>query len=310
MIVRPAHHWFRMLFVWNGSVLRSILPQLAFMTLVSVLAVANHGRVFGEKIPLEVAPFTLCGVALSIFLAFRNNVSFDRYWEARRIWGHVLNAARTLASQALCYLPADDTEDGAPSDRIEFVNGVIAFVYALKHQLRGTDPTDDLSRCLGAEPARRLAPLHFRPIAILNDLRQKLAELERRGAISGTQLWMFDAQLNELATTVGGCERIASTPIPYAYGVMLHRTVYIYCVLLPFGLFDSIGVATPIIAVFMSYTLIALEAIASEIAEPFGTAPHHLALDAMTRNIERSLLELCGKDVPAEPAPGPGYLLT
>ncbi|HLX02973.1 MAG TPA: bestrophin family ion channel, partial [Trinickia sp.] len=64
MIVRPTHHWFRMLFVWNGSVLRSILPQLAFMTLVSVLAVATHGRVFGEKIPLDVAPFTLCGVAL------------------------------------------------------------------------------------------------------------------------------------------------------------------------------------------------------------------------------------------------------
>ena len=121
---------------------------------------------------------------------------------------------------------------------------------------------------------------------------------------------MFDAQLNELSAVVGGCERIASTPIPFAYGVLLHRTVYAYCFLLPFGLVDSIGMATPLISVFVSYTLIALEAIASDIAEPFGTQPNCLALDAMSRNIERSLLELCGAAVPsAHPVSG-RYQLT
>ncbi|CAD6560019.1 hypothetical protein LMG28727_07025 [Paraburkholderia kirstenboschensis] len=79
MIVRPAPNWFRMLFVWHGSVLKAILPKLALMTLVSVLAMCTHGRIFGEKVPLNTTPFTLCGVALTIFLAFRNSASYDRY---------------------------------------------------------------------------------------------------------------------------------------------------------------------------------------------------------------------------------------
>lgn len=76
MIVRPGQNWFRLLFIWNGSVLQSIIPQLVFMGAVSSLAVLTHGRIFGEKIPLNTAPFTLFGLALAIFLAFR---SHDQY---------------------------------------------------------------------------------------------------------------------------------------------------------------------------------------------------------------------------------------
>lgn len=306
MIVRPPHNWFRMLFVWNGSVIQSIIPQLAVLALVGVLAVIAHDYRFGASIPLNTTPFTLCGVALTIFLAFRNNASYDRFWEARRLWGNILISTRNLTSQALCYVP----DDAAKFDRTEFVRGLIGFVHVLKHQLRNTDPTPDLLRCLGAERARVLHAKHYRATALLNEVRHTVSRLQRRGAISDTQEWMFDNQLNELGTMVGGCERIASTPIPYPYGVLLHRTVYAYCLLLPFGLVDSIGTATPLISVFVSYTLIALEAIASEVSEPFGLAPNNLALDAMTRNIERSLLELCDEALPAEAKPDRRYQLT
>jgi ion channel-forming bestrophin family protein len=190
------------------------------------------------------------------------------------------------------------------------VHHVVGFLYAFKHQLRKSDPTPDLVRYLGAERTAALQRAHFRPIAVLNDIRRMLAGLHRRALISDTQLWMFDTQLNELEKTVGGCERIVSTPIPFAYGVLLHRTVYAYCMLLPFGLVDSIGLLTPLVTVFVSYTLIALEAIASEISEPFGTAPNSLALNAITRNIERSLLELCGEAIPEEEKPVRAYELT
>jgi putative membrane protein len=295
-----------MLFVWHGSVLRSIIPQLAVLALVGVLADIAHEYKLSATIPLNTTPFTLCGVALTIFLAFRNNASYDRFWEARRLWGNVLIAARNLTSQALSYVP----DDAAEFDRTEFVRGIIGFVYALKHQLRKTDPTPDLLRCVGSERARALQARCYRPTALLNDVRHAVNKLQRRGAISDTQLWMFDNQLNELGTMVGGCERIASTPIPYPYGVLLHRTVSAYCLLLPFGLVDSIGIATPLISVFISYTLFALEAIASEVSEPFGIAPNNLALDAMTRNIERSLLELCDEALPAEAKPDRRYQLT
>lgn len=302
MIVRPREHWFRMLFVWNGSVLKSILPQLALMSAVSVVALLTNGRILGEKVPLNPTPFTLAGLALAIFAAFRNNASYDRYREARKLWGGALTAARALTSQALGY---DARADGA-----SFARATAGFVYALKHQLRGTDPAEDLRARLPADWLEPVLAARHRPVAILHALRGRLAGRHRGGALTDTQLWMLDAQLNELGAKLAGCERIASTPIPFPYHVLLHRTVYAYCVMLLFGLVDSIGIATPFVSVFVSYTLIALDAIAGEIAEPFGDGPNHLALDALARQIERSLLELAGLPLPDEIRAGPSYRLS
>ncbi|RQS67307.1 hypothetical protein DID96_22400 [Burkholderia sp. Bp8963] len=306
MIVRPKQNWLQMLFVWNGSVLQSIIPQLVFMAIVSTTAVFTNGRIFGEKIPLNTAPFTLFGLALAIFLAFRNNASFERFKEARHLWGDVLIASRALTSQMRHYLPehVDDAMRNQTTDLL------IAFVYALKHQLRHTDPAEDLTRILGRERTDALARKSYKPVALLDEIRGNLTRLLARAPDAGTTRWMFDAQLNHLGNAVGGCERIASTPIPFAYSVLLHRTVYAYCVMLPFGLVDSTEFFTPLICVFISYTLIALEAIANEVAEPFGLAPNALALDAITRTIERSVLELCGNEIPKEVAPSDTYQLT
>lgn len=306
MIIRPAPNWFRMLFVWHGSVLKAIIPQLAFMMLVSLLAMYSHGRILGEKIPLNTTPFTLCGVALTIFLAFRNNASYERYWEARRLWGNLLVSARAIVSQFHSYVPAHT----APFESKRLPHLVIAFAYALKHQLRHSDATADLTRLLGPGPASALHKRVFQPIVLLDEARHHLAALNRVGKVSGTQLWMMDQQLNDLGAAVAGCERILATPLPFAYGVLLHRTVYAYCALLPFGLIDSIGFATPLVCVFVSYTLLALEAIASEISDPFGLAPNSLALDSMTCTIERSVLELCNEELPPATQPGRFYQLT
>ncbi|OJA92318.1 bestrophin family protein [Burkholderia ubonensis] len=306
MIVRPRQNWLQMLFVWNGSVLQSIIPQLVFMAIVSTLAVFTNGRIFGEKIPLNTAPFTLFGLALAIFLAFRNNASFERFKEARHLWGDVLIASRTLTSQMRRYLP-DHVDDALRNQTIDLL---IAFVYALKHQLRDTDPADDLTRVLGRARTDALSGKVYKPVALLDEIRGNLARMLARAPDAGTTRWMVDEQINRLGNAVGGCERIASTPIPFAYSVLLHRTVYAYCVLLPFGLVDSTEFFTPLICVFISYTLIALEAIANEVAEPFSTAPNALALDAMARTIERSVLELCGAELPKEVAPTDAYQLT
>ncbi|KWE48628.1 hypothetical protein WL76_00780 [Burkholderia ubonensis] len=304
MIVRPREHWLRMLFVWNGSVLQTILPQLALTLAVSIVALWTGGRVMGEKVPLNPTPFTLIGLTLAIFAAFRNNASYDRYREARHLWGGVLTAARTLASQTLAYRVFDT--DG---ERRAFMLALIAFVYALKHQLRGTDPAADLRARLDDATCAQVEPLKFRPVAILHRLRTTLAARADAGRLADTRLWMFDARLDELVAMVSGCERIASTPIPFSYDVLLHRTIYAYCMLLPFGLVDSIGAATPFVTVFVAYTLIALDAIAHAIAEPFGAGPNHLALDAITRQIERTLLELNGEPLPDEVTPGKYYRL-
>jgi putative membrane protein len=293
MIVRRPGNWLNLLFVWHGSVLPDIVPQLLLMLLTSTLALLTDGRIFGVKLPLDTAAFPLVGISLAIFLGFRNSASYQRFTEARISWGQLLISSRALTSQAASYLP-----DASGFDRALFVRRLIGAIYALKHQLRGTDPLPELARYLPAAELDALRGQHFQPVALLDAVRRMLAQACRRQDGRSDVLMMLDRQLNGLAAAVGACERISHTPIPYAYGVLVHRTVYLYCLLLPFGLVDAIGVATPLITVFVSYTFFALEAIAQQIAEPFGTAPNCLALNAMTRNIERSLLEQCGEAVP------------
>ncbi|WP_201317113.1 bestrophin family protein, partial [Burkholderia sp. E168m15] len=256
MIVRPREHWLRMLLVWNGSVLPTILPQLVLTLAISLVAVWGGGRVLGEKVPLNPTPFTLIGLTLAIFAGFRNNASYERYREGRQLWGGVLTATRTLVSQALCY-GAVDRDDAS---RRAFVRTVVAFVYTLKHQLRGSDPAADLRGLLDGATYARVAASRFRPVVIVHALREAFAARADAGQLADTRLWMLDARLDDLVAMVSGCERIASTPIPFSYDVLLHRTIYAYCVLLPFGLVDSIGAATPFVTVFVAYTLIALDA--------------------------------------------------
>lgn len=297
--------WFRMLFIWNGSVIQRILPQLILLGLLSAIAVTTHGIVFGEKIPLSPASFTLFGLTLAVFLVFRNNASYARFTEARAAWGNLLIAARALTSQILSYMP----DDADRATRLALASDIVATAYALKHQLRASDGLADLKRLLGAELAQGLRDKAYLPVYLLKDLRNRLARLNPAPEQATTR-WMLDAQINEMEKCIGACERIKNTPIPFAYSVLLHRSVYAYCLFLPFGLVDSSEFLTPVLCVFISYTLIALEAIANEVAEPFGLAPNALALDALTRSIERSVLELCDQPLPPELEPGSSYQLT
>lgn len=293
-----------MLFIWKGSVLPQILPRLILLFLLSVAIVFLKGRIFDYKVALNPAPFTIFGVALALFLGFRNNVSYDRFWEGRKLWGALLNDTRSLARQAITF-----TGYGGNSKEIKtFINYLIAFIYALKHQLRHTDPTEDLQKRLPADLAASVAQARFKPIMMMKQMGLWVQEARTKGHIDTILQAAFDENLNKLSDIVGGCERIASTPIPYTYRVLLHRTVYLYCFLLPFGFVDSLGWVTPLIVIFIAYTFVALEAIADEIADPFGTEPNDLALNAMSEMIAGTLLELAEQPLPEVQKPAHWYL--
>lgn len=297
MIQRKKENWFRMLFIWQGSVLPQLLPRLLLLFVMSATIVYFKGTFFDYKIPLNPAPFTLFGIALALFLGFRNNASYDRFVEARRLWGALLNDTRSLTRQALTLSahPADSREI------ITFVHYLICFTYCLKHQLRQTDPILDLEKWLPTDLVSPISQAHFKPVMIMKEMAVWVRNAKEEGRIDSITQIAFDDNFNKLSEIVGGCERIASTPIPYTYNVLLHRTVYMYCFLLPFGFVDSIGWFTPLIVIFITYTFIALEAIADEIEEPFGTEPNDLALNEMSRMIETTLLELAGEKLPGYP---------
>lgn len=303
MIVRPRPNWFRLLLVVRGSVLPIILPQLLLTLAFSVVVTLLHGQVFVWKVSLTFVPFSLIGLTLAIFLGFRNNTSYARYWEARVLWGEVLNDTRSLARQSLTLV---DAQTGSAV----FVHRLIAFVHALRHQLRGTDPHADLARWLCVDDLGRLQGVRYQASAILLLADEWLRDRRLKGQLAAPLAQAMQVHMGHLSDALGGCERIAGTPIPFTYGVIIHRTVYLYCLLLPFGLVDSIGAMTPLVVTFIAYTFFALEALSSEIEEPFGTAPNDLPLDAMSEGIETSLRELLGeRDLPAAPRPH-NYVLT
>jgi putative membrane protein len=294
MIVRPTSNWLRMLFVWDGSVLSAILPQLLVVALLSMSTMATDGCILGRKIPLDTATSPMVGASLAIFLAFRNNASYGRYVEARHIWGDILAACRTLVSQATC----------TTLDVVPLALRTTALVHALRHELRETDPLPELARYLDADDMAAVGRAAYRPMLILHLIRATLSGLP-------VERWcMLEQQLCTLSEAIAACERIRNTPIPYPYRVLLHRTVYAYCFLLPFGLVDTIGVATPAISVLLAYTLFALDAIATQVGEPFSCTPNALALDALSRDIERSMMELCGQPLPTALEPSEAFVLT
>ncbi|HTJ94762.1 MAG TPA: bestrophin family ion channel [Pararobbsia sp.] len=295
MIVRPNLHWFRMIFVLRGSVLRDILQQLAITTGFAIIVTLCHGSVFTFKVPLTFVPFSLIGLTLAIFLGFRNSTSYARFWEARNLWGEILNATRTLARQSLT-LPDDATH--APA----FVRKLIAFTHALRHQLRGTDPGKDLARLLEPHECERVANAHFKPAVLLLMAGEWLRDMRERRLIQPVLIPAMEEPLNRLSEALGGCERIAGTPIPFTYAVIIHRVIYLYCFLLPFGLLDSIHGMTPVVVAFIAYTFFALEALSAEIEDPFGTEQNDLPLDALSWTIEATLRETLGeREFPPKP---------
>lgn len=289
MIVRPHLHWFRMLLAWRGSVLPQLLPRLFLIFLISLGAVAVHDHVLKITISLSTAPFSLIGIALAVFLGFRNNASYDRYWEARKLWGELLNDTRSLARQALT-LP----RNGAPSaeEVREIMQVLCTLPHALRHQLRHSDPRADLAARLPAALVERVMASRYRPATLMMWLGEWVQRRVREEALDGWGVLAFDRNLDTLSDVIGGCERIASTPLPFAYSVMIHRTVYFFCATLPFGLVDSIGIFTPVFSVFVAYAFMAHEAIASQIEDPFGTEDNDLALNTMCAAIEDATRDL------------------
>src|SRR5579871_6485775 len=168
MIVRKKEHWFKMLFVWHGSVLPGLLPRLGMLSILSLVIAYFHGTIFSFKVPLNPAPLTLFGFVLALFLGFRNNASYERFWEGRKLWGALLNITRSLTRQALTL------GNTKPNDAsiIEFVQLLNALTYSLKDQLRGVDADEDIKKRLSEKQFNLVAETKYKPIIILKLLAE------------------------------------------------------------------------------------------------------------------------------------------
>lgn len=305
MIVRSKSNWFTMLFVLRGSMMKQMLPQLSIVAALSVIAVWTGGTLFRQKVPLNAMPFTLVGVALALFLGFRNSSAYDRWWEGRKLWGALVNTMRTLTRQALTM--TSNTPEAMREKRV-FLDMLVAFTYAMRDQLRG-DTFARSAELLPPALAEEVDRARYKPFIILRAMGEWVAARQHEGAFGEITMTAIDGNLGELSNILGGCERIASTPVPFAYSVMIHRVVYFYCALLPFGLVDAIEWMTPAVVILMAYSFIALDSLASELEMPFGRNENGLALDAISLNIELSIREMSQEPLEKKSLQPVGYVL-
>ncbi|AZA73033.1 bestrophin family protein [Chryseobacterium indoltheticum] len=286
MIVRQRTHWLKMLFIWRGSVLKKIITQLFIITIFSVAVYYFNGKIYDYKVKLNPTVFTLIGLALAIFMGFCNTASYDRFWEGRKLWGLLVIETRSLTRQILSFIPNVSKEE-----KQEIVKLISAFCWSLNYQLRDKTETKPIQHLLSEEQFHQIQGKQFIPNIILGFISDWLNEQNKKENIDTIVLTSMNHQLNQFSNISGGCERIYNTPLPFAYSVLLHRTVYLYCFWLPFGLLDSLDWMMPLIVLLISYTFIALDAIIQEIAEPFGEEENDLALNSICRTIEFSIFE-------------------
>ncbi len=319
MIVPKKSSWIRTVFRVRGSTLTKTWPRLLSVFVVAVAVQYIHDTTHYLHSNLTLTPFTLIGLALGIFLGFRNNTSYDRFWEGRKLWGRIVNASRTFTRQlmtlvgvaeaaSLSYLSTGkgEADEEVRSFHSKVTHLLVAYVHSLRQHLRSQDRIEEYQAHLPAGLAEQLKTESNRPIAILHRIGSELRGAYDRGWVHAMHLATLEGSLTELAGVQGGCERIRATPIPFSYNILLHRIVFVYCFTLPFGLIDleGLGRYTPIVTLLVSYAFFGLDAVGDEIEDPFGEDDNDLPLSAITTMIETNIRQRLGEDdLPAPKIP-------
>lgn len=298
MIVRKPSHPLAMLLAWRGSIITAIWGRVVAIGLLAVMASWSPGWLHFHRPALSLAPFSLMGLVLSIFLGFRNSACYDRWWEARKQWGHLVAETRDLTRGILVLLPSDQ----ARTRRLLY--RAIGFAACLAARLRDADQIAALDPWLGRDEIAAIMAIRNRPMAVLQAISTELVAAFRQGELGEIRFSVLEAHVAEMNAVQAACERIRSTPAPFAYTLLLHRTCWIFCVLVPFGLASACGWFAPPIAMVLAYAFFGLDALGDELEEPFGLLANDLPLDALVRTIEIDLREALGEtDLPPPLAP-------
>ena len=277
----------RMLFTLKGSIIKRIALRCLMVTVLAALIVLVERHFPAFFYPVSATPFTLLGLSLSIFMSFRNNACYDRWWEGRKAWGRMIIETRSFIRESVVI--AD------PALRRELLRSLCGFAHALNARLRNEDELHAASPWL-AEGA--VITKHNVCDGILREIGAHCARLAEQQHISEFRYTLLEQRLLGLSEVQATCERIKGTPLPFPYTLLLHRTIYIFCLLLPFALAQPLGWLAPLFTTIVSYTFLGLDAIGNELEDPFGRDENDLPTDAMVRTLERDVLSALGEPLP------------
>lgn len=278
---------------------RPLALMFAFDVAVAVVYVYGHWT----GIAMPSVPLTIFGGVIGIILGFRNASSYQRWWEARTLWGQIVNNSRTLGRQALTFPEAQTVEEKieleASQRQVLFLQ--IAYSHSLRCHLRGHDPWSELESLLPdfawtyARSERNL------PLYIQRNIAEILRQWYARGWVDGLRWTAMDDTLTALMNAQGGAERIKNTPMPKQYDYYPQLFVTVYCILLPLGMVSSLRLMTPIGSTLVGFMFLALDQIGRDLEAPFENDEHDVPLTSISKNIEINLKQLLGDTELPEP---------
>lgn len=301
-----------------AKVFSYVRGEILFSLLVSVSVYLFHLQ---QRKPLTI-PYSVAaimGSALAIFIAFRNNSAYSRWWEARSLWGGIVNATRVFARLIITFTDSHAHQPAYNKDRSEhfkkqMINKTIAWAHALRMQLRNETNWRTLEPYLSAQEFLALEAIQNKPNYIQLMAGRKLYEAMAAGTLAGFDSFQLEGQLLALANFQGGCERIKNTPLLRQYDFFTRLFLYGFILILPFALMKDF-ITTELdflvipVSVFISFVFAIMGKVGEVNENPFENKITDVPLTALCNTIERDLLEMLGEQkLPEKIKPEMGYL--
>lgn len=282
--------WLSIIFhSYSRFVVRTMMPALIFMGLFTLVVCVVMLEVFKfdkSHFSNTTALHSLLGIVLGLFLVFRTNSAYDRWWEGRKLWGGMVNSTRNFALKLNAYLDKDDH-----ANRKWFSQMIPNFVTASKEHLRAGVQLSELEEAEAGFP-ESIKDVKHKPNRIAGMLYLKVNELYKADKLTGDQFRVLDKEMKDFIDIIGACERIKNTPIPYSYAMFIKKFIFIYIITLPFGFVTSFEYVTIPTTLLITFVLLSVELIAEEIEDPFGRDINDLPTDQLASRIKENIQEI------------------
>ena len=296
--------------IWYS--LGKIKPELTVVTIYATAIVILHDVVHLEHMSIPIAIPTFLGSAISLILGFRIAQSYDRWWEARKIWGEIVNDSRTLVRQVMTFVKSDKDSNSVTKMHEEFANTQIAFAFSLGKSLRGQDPLDGTLKSLNEKDIQFISEETNIPNAILLLHAKRLRTAMDKGWVSGFEVIQIDNTITRLTDAMGKSERIKSTIFPMTYTILVEFLLYLFVLLLPLGMTDYFGYMVAPLLLVISIPFFLLEKAAINLQNPFNGNKTDTPVTTIAKTIEMNLNQMIGKKFEVDlsnPEDGPFFIM-
>lgn len=273
-----------------GKIKLEIIIIMIYATIVTVLY--KTFNLTHISIPLSVP--AILGTVLSLLLGFRSNQAYDRWWEARHIWGAIVNDSRTLSRQVNSFTPVSYESDAIDAFRQRMVKRQIAWCYSLGRHLRKQNTLKGLEKYLDRREVDYLSKIDNVPAAMLDMMGKDIQLALEEGWINRFQQVELDRTLSRLCDAMGKCERIKNTIFPVTYSLYIHLAMMLFIILLPFGLLEYMGAFEAPLVVAISACFLLIEKMAIHLQDPFENKPTDTPVTHIAQQIEKTLAQING----------------